>query len=69
MQEGQTFLYYFDYGDSHEFEVTVLKIDPLAPKAAYPYILEYHGLAPPQYPDYDEETGELSWDPYRHWHP
>ncbi len=67
LREGQTFLYFFDYGDSHEFDVTVLKINPLAPKADYPRILDYHGQAPPQYPDIDEETDEMSWDPYRHW--
>lgn len=67
LSEGQTFLYFFDYGDSHEFDVTTLKINPLAPKAGYPRILDYHGEAPPQYPDIDEETGEMSWDPYRHW--
>jgi hypothetical protein len=66
LQEGQTFLYFFDYGDSHEFDVTVLAINPLAPKADYPRTLDFHGKAPPQYPDYDEETGELSWDPYSH---
>lgn len=64
--EGQTFLYFFDYGDSHEFDVTVLTINPLAPKADYPRILSYHGKSPPQYPDYDEETGEISWNPHRH---
>ena len=67
LQEGQTFLYFFDYGDSHEFDVTVLKIDQFAPKGNYPRILDFHGQAPPQYPDSDEETGEMSWDPYRHW--
>lgn len=68
LQEGQKFLYFFDYGDSHEFDVTVLEIKPLAPKAKYPQILDYHGKAPPQYPDIDERTGKMSWDPYRHWH-
>ncbi len=67
LRADQTILYFFDYGDSHEFDVTVLKINPLAPKADYPRILDYHGETPPQYPDYDEKTGEPSWDPYRHW--
>lgn len=67
LSEGQTFLYLFDYGDNHEFDVTVLKINQLAPKADYPRIVDFHGEAPPQYPDIDEETGEMSWDPYRHW--
>jgi hypothetical protein len=66
LREGQIFLYFFDYGDSHEFDVTILKINELAPKADYPRILDYHGQAPPQYPDIDEETGEWSWDPHSH---
>ena len=67
LQEGQIFLYLFDYGDSHEFDVTVLTINPLAPKADYPRIITYQGSPPPQYPDIDENTGQMSWDPYRHW--
>ncbi len=67
LQEGQIFLYLFDYGDSHEFDVTVLTINPLAPKADYPRIITYQGSPPPQYPDIDEKTGQMSWDPYRHW--
>jgi hypothetical protein len=67
LNEGQSFLYLFDYGDNHEFDVTVLRINPLAPKGKYPRVLEYHGQVPPQYPDIDEETGKMSWDPYRHW--
>lgn len=67
LREGQTFLYFFDYGDSHEFDVTVKRINPLAPKGEYPRILTYKGASPPQYPDFDEKTGDLSWDPHRHW--
>jgi hypothetical protein len=66
LQEGQIFLYLFDYGDNHEFDVTVLTINPLAPKADYPRIVTYQGTPPPQYPDIDEKTGQMSWDPYRH---
>ncbi|MBK8988237.1 MAG: hypothetical protein IPM39_19580 [Chloroflexi bacterium] len=68
LQEGQVFLYLFDYGDNHEFDVTVLTINPLAPKGDYPRIATYQGMPPPQYPDIDEKTGQMSWDPYRHWH-
>ena len=64
LQLGQTFLYYFDYGDSHEFDVMVLRINYAAPSDKYPKIVAQRGEAPPQYPDYDEETGEMSWDPY-----
>lgn len=68
LHEGKVFLYLFDYGDQHEFDVAVLRINPLAPKGEYPRILDYHGADLPQYPYYDEETGERSWDPHQHWH-
>ena len=67
LQEGQTLLYVFDYGDQHEFDVTVLHIHSLAPKGQYPRTLAYHGESPPQYPDYDEESGKPDWDPHQHW--
>jgi hypothetical protein len=58
------FLYFFDYGDSHEFDVQVKQINAAAPKGSYPRLIAQHGQAPPQYPDIDEETGEMKWDPY-----
>ncbi len=68
LQVGRKFLYFFDYGDSHEFDVEVLQINPAAPKNDYPRIVARQGKAPPQYPECDEETGEpIEWDPYRHW--
>ena len=65
LTKGHKFLYYFDYGDSHEFDVQVLHIDPSAPPGKYPRIVARQGQSPPQYPDYDEETGEMSWNPYQ----
>lgn len=63
LHEKQTFLYFFDYGDSHEFDVTVIDVDPLAPKGNYPKRIDYHGIAPPQYP-FDPDTGDMLWDPF-----
>jgi hypothetical protein len=60
------FLYYFDYGDSHEFDVEVRRINPAAPKGSYPRLVAQHGQAPPQYPDIDEETSEMEWDSNAH---
>jgi len=65
LREGQRFLYLFDYGDEHEFDVTVVALTPLAPRAVYPRVVEHHGASPPQYPDMDEESGAMSWDPHR----
>ena len=68
LKPRRKFLYLFDYGDNHEFDVQVLKVNPSAPKGTYPRVIAKQGQAPPQYPDYDEETGEPEWDPYAHWH-
>jgi hypothetical protein len=67
LQKGQVFLHIFDYGDSHEFDVAVKQINPMAPQGEYPRILKSHGQSPPQYPGFDDETGEPSWDPHSHW--
>jgi hypothetical protein len=67
LKPGRRFLYLFDYGDNHEFDITLVRIDPVANPADYPRIVAAKGPAPQQYPDYDEETGELNWDPHAHW--
>jgi hypothetical protein len=46
---GHKFLYYFDYGDSHKFEVEVVDINPQADKGKYPRIVKASGEAPDQY--------------------
>ena len=53
----QKFLYLFDYGDEHRFEVQLVAINPDASKdVRYPRILEEHGEPPPQYGEWwDEE--------------
>jgi hypothetical protein len=37
--------------------VTVVELEPLAPRAVYPRVVKYRGASPPQYPDMDEERG------------
>ena len=56
----QRFLYIFDYGDEHRFEIQLLSINPDAGKADYPRILETHAENPPQY-GWDDEDDE-EWD-------
>jgi len=51
----QRFMYLFDYGDEHRFEVRLLGIDPDAPKEKYPRVVEQHGKNPPQYEGWDED--------------
>ena len=45
----QKFLYLFDYGDEHRFDVQLVGINPEAAKGQYPRIVESHGKAPQQY--------------------
>ena len=45
----QKFLYLFDYGDEHRFDVQLVGINPEAPKGRYPRIVKSHGKAPQQY--------------------
>lgn len=43
------FLYYFDYGDGHQFEVEVAGIRPQAKPGKYPRVVDSRGRAPSQY--------------------
>jgi hypothetical protein len=46
----QRFLYLFDYGDDHRFEVQLIEVNPEAAKDRnYPRIVEVHGADPEQY--------------------
>jgi len=54
LQVGQTFLYLFDYGDEWRFRVRVHAVNPDAPEAKYPRVVESVGEAPPQYRDFGE---------------
>jgi hypothetical protein len=44
-----TFVYYFDYGDSHQFDVEVVEIRPMAEPGEYPRVVGSRGEAPSQY--------------------
>ena len=49
------FLYYFDYGDGHKFEVEVADVRSTAEPGEYPRVVESRGEAPPQYGWRDDE--------------
>lgn len=53
--EKHKFLYFFDYGDSHQFEVAVVRISPQAGKGKYPRVTEQKGKSPKQYQWGDDE--------------
>ena len=49
----QRFLYLFDYGDEHHFEVQLVDINPDAPKGDYPRVVKRRGKNPSQYGGWD----------------
>lgn len=56
-RRGKKFLYIFDFGDEWRHRITLEEIVRGGVEAGgdYPRIVERHGEAPPQYPDWDEE--------------
>jgi hypothetical protein len=53
-----TFLYLFDYGDSHEFEVQVVGITAQAEPGEYPRVIASMGKSPRQYIYADDDEDE-----------
>jgi Plasmid pRiA4b ORF-3-like protein len=62
------FLYLFDYGDNHEFEIEVVGIREKAEPGTYPRVIDSNGKAPRQYryaeddEDEDEDLEDEAWD-------
>jgi hypothetical protein len=56
------FVYFFDFGDSHQFEVEVLDIHPKAERRNYPVLLDKQGASPRQYHAFDEDEEEDDTD-------
>ena len=54
----QRWLYLFDYGDQHEFDVQLIATSPDMPHGQYPRLIEQHGQMPPQYPNWEDEDEE-----------
>lgn len=55
LEEGQKFLYLFNYGDEWRFRVRVHAINPAAPEADYPRLVESVGKAPSQHRAWHDE--------------
>lgn len=63
LREGQTMLYWFDFGDDWWHSVTLLaKEQPPAKKIKYPRVVERKGESPPQYADWDEADEDAGLD-------
>jgi hypothetical protein len=54
LEPGHTMKLLYDFGDSWRFTIKLLRIDPPGAKPQSPRILESHGKAPEQYPQWDE---------------
>ncbi len=55
LEPGQSMDLLYDFGDNWHFNVTLERIDPPdARTRTRPRILESHGKAPEQYPNWDE---------------
>jgi hypothetical protein len=62
LYEGQHFLYFFDYGDSWEFDVQLLQINRDEPLLKKPEVIEEKGKAPRQYGYYyDDDDEDDDW--------
>lgn len=54
LAEGASMTYVFDFGDWWEFEVQLEQVQSDDSRSNYAAIIESHGEAPTQYPDWDE---------------
>ena len=56
LEKGQKFFYYFDFGDNWMFEISKSRKADKEPVAGeeYPALVAEQGVAPVQYPDFDE---------------
>jgi len=54
LKQDQKFLFLFDCGDDHRFEITVEGFSNIKKRTRHPVILEEKGKAPNQYPRYGE---------------
>ena len=60
---GNSFLYWFDFGDDWWHEVSLLAVNPPAKdRGRYPRIVERKGESPPQYVDWESEESEFDTD-------
>lgn len=54
----EQFDYWFDFGDDWWHQIDVLAIHEKVPRGRYPKLVGRTGDSPPQYMDWDEETGD-----------
>lgn len=52
---GSSMEYLFDFGDQWRFDVKLERVEPAEAKIKQPKVIEKHGKAPEQYPNWDED--------------
>jgi hypothetical protein len=52
---GSKMLFLFDYGDEWMFKVEVVRFGAKGPKVGYPRTISTVGMAPQQYPDFEDD--------------
>jgi len=62
LKVGDSFYYWFDFGDDWIHWIDVISIDKEIPQEKYPKITERVGDSPPQYLDWDEEDEDFDED-------
>ena len=54
LKVGESFCYWFDFGDDWWHQINVLSIKEEIPTGEHPRLINQIGESPPQYPDLDE---------------
>jgi len=62
LKKGQSFGYWFDFGDDWWHQISVVAIHDGPGSGKYPRVTAKVGESPPQYPDWDEEDDDEDED-------
>jgi hypothetical protein len=62
LEAGQSFGYWFDFGDDWYHKIDVLAIGEAEPGVKYPRVTDRTGDSPPQYVDWDDEDEDYDED-------
>ena len=58
LRVGASMTFLFDFGDNWEFNVQLEKIEPVDPQLKEAKVIESHGEAPEQYPNWEDEWND-----------
>ena len=58
LEPGDSFRFLYDFGDNWEFDIKLERIEPVDASLKQPKVIESHGEAPDQYPNWEEDEWE-----------